>query len=450
MRICLVNVLMLLCLCANAQAVEEGLPTLPGASLGEVLFVADDIYSSAAAEEDSAHPPTSKPEVAERRFQQARELCEQGDVAAALRMATLALHADPNHEGARGVLGYRRVGQFWAGKYAARRLERDEIWNPEFGWIRSQDLPRYQAGERPFGKRWISAEDDAKRHTTINTGWEIRTDRFRVVTNHSRRDASELATRLEVLYQIWQQMFGDFYLDRAKLKPRFEGKVASSYRSRPFLVNYYRSREEYNGALRRQQPRIGITLGIYFDTTKTSHFFAGPDQDAGTIYHEAVHQMFQESARSARSVGALYNAWLTEGVACYFESLTERHEPSVGRFFTIGTPEAGRLPAAMHRRLVDDYYVPMAELSGLGMSDLQRRPDIARLYSQSAGLATFLVHGRGGEYRPALVKLLQLIYTGRDKPNSLEQLTGQSFADLDQQYREYLEGLKSLAATQPQ
>ena len=94
-------------------------------------------------------------------------------------------------------------------------------------------------------------------------------------------------------------------------------------------------------------------------------------------------------------------------------------------------------------------YVPLAELSRLGLTDLQRRKDIARLYSQSAGLATFLVHGREGEYRPALVKLLQLIYTGRDKPNSLEQLTGRSFAELDRLYREYLEGLKSPTVGQP-
>lgn len=422
---------------------EEGLPTLPSATMGSVLFVAEDIYSADANRLPKAS--AAQHELAEQRFQQAREHCEQGDVSAALRGATFALQANLNHEGARAVLGYRRVGEHWAGRYAARRLERGEIWNPEYGWIRGEDLSRYKAGERPFGKRWISAEDDAKRHTSIDHGWTIRTDRFRVVTNFSRSEASELATRLEVLYQIWQQQFGDFFLDAPKLLERFDGKAASGYRSQPFQVVYYRNRQEYIATLRRQQPQIGMTLGIYFDTTKTSHFFAGVKQDAGTIFHEAIHQLFQESVRSARDVGALSNAWLVEGVACYFESLTEHSEPSVGRFFTIGTPDEGRLPAARHRRLVDDYYVPLAELSALGLTDWQRREDIARLYTQSAGLATFLVHGREGEYRSALVKLLKLIYTGRDKPNSLQELTGRSFADLDQQYREYLEGLGSPA-----
>jgi len=438
----------LLCFIASTLAAEQGLPTLPSAAMGQVLFVADDVYSS--SENNTSRNPKAQPDVAARRFQQAREHCQRGDVGAALRWATLALQADPNHEGARRVLGYRRVTDHWAGRYAARRLERGEVWNPEYGWIRGDDLPRYEAGERPQGKRWISAEDDAKRHAKIDVGWAIRTDRFRVLTNYNRRDASELATRLETLYQIWQQMFGDFYLEAPKVLDRFDGKSTSGYRSKPFQVVYYRNQQEYVAALRRQQPRIGISLGIYFDTTKTSHFFAGPKQDTGTIFHEAVHQMFHESARSARDVGALSNAWLIEGVACYFESLTERHEPTVGRFFTLGTPGEGRLPAARHRLLVDNYYVPLAELSTLGLTDLQRRKDLAQLYSQSAGLATFLIHGRQSEYRPALVKLLKLIYTGRDKPRSLEILTGRSFADLDQQYREYLEGLPSSAAPKPQ
>ena len=52
-----------------------------------------------------------------------------------------------------------------------------------------------------------------------------------------------------------------------------------------------------------------------------------------------------------------------------------------------------------------------------------------------------LVHGREGAYRPALVELLQLIYQGRDDANSLEQLAGQSFAKLDQQYLAFLRNL---------
>ena len=402
---------------------------------GELLYVAADVYSPKVADLQLDS------EQAEAWIERAREACDHEHIGHALQCATRAVRADPNHAVARRVLGYRRVGDTWAGNYAARRMERGEVWHQRFGWIRAEDLPRWQAGERPLGKRWMSAEEDAQRHAKIEKGWQLRTDHFLVVTNHSLEAAADLATRLERLYRIWQQMFGGFYLDQDDLVRRFEGEESSGYRSRPFRVTYHRSRDQYNSLLRRKQPRIGMTLGIYFDTDRTTHFFAGPDQDAGTIYHEAVHQFFQESSPAARNVAALSNAWLVEGIACYFESLAEHDDPAVGHFFSLGTPSSGRLPTAIQRRLEDDYYVPLQELCSLGTSNLQQRDDIARIYSQSAGLTTFLVHGREAAYRPALVRLLKLIYKGRDRANSLEQVTDRSFAELDQEYFEFLQKL---------
>lgn len=413
---------------ASSTAIAE-LPQLPA---GQLLFVVEDVYSTAE------YPPRKgNPQQAENCFQRGLEACREGNLSDALQWATLAVRADPDHEGARRVLGYRQVAGQWAGSYAARRLERDEIWHPEYGWVEEKDLPRYEAGERLLGRRWIDQAEDAKRHATLDQGWRIRTDHFLVTTNHSRRAAADLATRLEVLYQLWRQLFGEFYLSQRELLRRFEGNAISGYRREPFEVVYYRTRKEYNVALLRRQPQIGITLGIYFDKLRQTHFFAGEEQDPGTIYHETVHQFFQESNRTAHSVGALHNAWIVEGVACYFESLREYRDEGGTRFFTLGTPAAGRMPAAIHRRLVDDYYVPLATLSQLGTTDLQRRNDVARLYSQSAGLATFLVES----HRSALVELLQQVYAGRDKPDSLETLTGQSFADLDREYLEYLQRL---------
>lgn len=404
---------------------------------GELLFVAPDIYSPGT----SSDRRELDREAADKLFERSRQACAEGDIGMALQWATRAVREDPDHADARRVLGYRRIGDTWAGNYAARRLERGEVWHRQFGWIRPADLPRWEAGERPLGKRWITAAEDARRHATIDDGWQLRTDHFLVVTDDSIEAAADLATRLETLYQIWQQMFGGFYLDQAALTNRFEGQETSGYRSKPFRVYYYRTRGEYNDSLRRQQPLIDKTLGIYFDTTRSSHFFAGPEQDAGTIYHEAVHQFFHESQPAARNVGGLANVWLVEGVACYFESLTKHEDPTIGSFYSLGTPGTGRLPAARERLLVDNYHVPLEELSALGTTDLQRRSDLAQLYSQSAGLAAFLVHGRAGAYRSALVELLQAIYAGRDKPTSLAELTGQSFAQLDAQYREFLQSL---------
>ena len=413
----------------------------------ERLYLASDVYAPAA---ESRFDAAGK---LEQVFRNARLAAEAGDIGKALQLTSQVVALDVDHAGARRVLGYRRVGETWAGSYAARRLQRGEIWSPKFGWIKAEDLPRYEAGERPLGSRWISVDEEAARHATIDKGWQIRTDHFRVTTNHSRAAAARLATRLESLYQVWQQLFGAYHLKSSQLLTRFDGKEASGYRSKPFEVVYYRTRDEYNAALRRKQPRIEMTLGIYFDDLRETHFFAGDSnteggQDPGTIYHEAVHQFFHESRRAARSVGASSNAWLIEGVACYFESLTEHQDESGVRYFTIGTPAAGRLPAARHRLLVNDYYVPLAELSALGIKEFQQRSDLPRLYSQSAGLATFLMHYEKGKYRSALAKTLQLLYAGRDKPSTLADQTGQNFAELDRQYRQFLESLPLKTADQ--
>jgi hypothetical protein len=62
------------------------------------------------------------------------------------------------------------------------------------------------------------------------------------------------------------------------------------------------------------------------------------------------------------------------------------------------------------------------------------------LYSESSGLTYFLMYAQGGRYRDALVDYLAAIYAGRDRPDTLAELTQTPFADLDGQYREFLKG----------
>jgi hypothetical protein len=428
----------------HGEAIPPGGPT-PSPKQDSLLFVPTDIYNGIEAQ-------ATKPDKAgaDAAYNRARAAVESDDVSLALQCACEAVSLDPDHEPARRLLGYQRVGQHWAGKYAKRMLETGHIWRREFGWIKADHLEKFDEGLRPWGSRWISVEEDAERHASIDRGWTVRTDHFLVTTNIDRAAGVELATRLETLYQVWRQLFGEFAMTPAELKARLEGKQATGFKRQPFRVIYHRSRAEYNTALLRRQPQIAITLGIYFDAQRESHFFAGEDQDAGTIAHEAVHQFFYESApRPTRHLGVTANAWALEGVACYFESLVEREDASGGSAYTIGTPESGRLPAARHRRVVDNYYVPLAELSALGMTDLQQRPDIARLYSQSAGLAAFFIDYNEGVYRGAFRELLRLAYAGRDQPDTLAELTGQDYGRLDREYQAFMAGLPAAGVVAP-
>jgi hypothetical protein len=401
----------------------------------DALFLPPDLYRPAAA----SAPPDA--EGAAQWLAQAEQALAQGSVAETLRCAAAALACDPDQPQARRLLGQQRVGDHWAGGYAARLLAAGRQWHPQWGWIQPEHLPQFEAGLRPLGRRWISAEEDAARHAKIADGWTIRTDNFQVTTNESPAAAVELASRLEGIYLLWLQRFGDYALTPEQLRKRWDGDQASGYRRQPFRVVYHRSRAEYNEALRVHQPQIDITLGIYFDHLRQCHFFAGDDQDPGTVRHEATHQFFQESGRSARRAAAVANAWALEGVACYFESLAPLAVPGDLRGSTawrLGGAEAGRLPAARQRRLRDGYYVALAELAELGMTELQTRPDLPPLYSQAAGLATFFVEGQGGRYREAFVELLRQIYAGRDEPGTLERLSGESYRELDRQYEQYL------------
>lgn len=435
---------------AAAEALADALQP----KVGSLLFVPRDVYNS---ERPVGEVSAAARDAATAAFEAARSAVADGDVSLALQHACRTVALDSNHADARRLLGYQRVGEQWAGKYAQHMLKSGHVWNRQYGWIKAEHAAKYDEGLRPWGKRWITVAEDAQRHADIEHGWTVRTDHFQVVTNVDRAAAADLAVRLESLYQLWRQLFGDFALSAAELQARLDGKQNDGFLRRPMKVVYHRNRDEYNAALVRRQPQIAMSLGIYFDGQRESHFFAGEEQDPGTIAHEAVHQFFYESTpKPTRHLASTANAWAVEGVACYFESLVELHptsdrspEGAVVRAFTIGTPEAGRIPAARHRRMADNFYVPLAELSALGITDLQQRPDIAPLYSQSAGLASFFIDGNEGAYRRPFRELLQLIYAGRDDAVSLADLTGQSDGQLDRQYLEFMESLPVTAVLAP-
>src|SRR5262249_12578208 len=140
-----------------------------------------------------------------------------------------------------------------------------KVWNRKRGWVSKEDADSHDAKN----------DADAARHADIKTGWQVRTDHFQVTTNHSQAAGAELAVRLEELYQIWRQLFAGFYYTPLEVRALFAGERNARVLSHPFHVIYYRNKTEYVEALRRHQPKIAETLGVYFDTLHEAHFFAG-------------------------------------------------------------------------------------------------------------------------------------------------------------------------------
>jgi hypothetical protein len=146
--------------------------------------------------------------------------------------------------------------------------------------------------------------------------------------------------------------------------------------------------------------------------------------------------MFMLARPGVLQVGEKGNFWIVEGIACYFESLKLEDDCA-----TLGDPANPRIVAARYRRVVDDFYVPLAELTRMTRAQLQQDPRIAKLYSQASGLTWFLEHADEGRYREPLVEYLQAIYAGRDAPQTLTDRTGRSYVELDAAYFEYVKSL---------
>jgi hypothetical protein len=401
------------------------------------LFVlADNDAASANAEAPQAEWQKRWQELrdaqADRLFDLARRALNEHRPSIAAQLVTETVRENPDHKLARRWLGYVKSHDAWRTPFEVRQLNAGKVCHEKFGWLPKAQFARYEQGQRHFQGRWMSAADEAALRADIKRGWRVESAHYVVTTNHSLEEGVRLSGQLEALRAIWQQVFIEFTHDPAELRRRFDGKALRAD-PRPHNVVYYRTRQEYNEALRAAQPKIDITLGIYLDKARTAYFFAGEDQDPGTLFHEATHQLFQESRPAAADVGHRDNFWIVEGIACYMESLAEH-----GAYYTLGGSNSGRVPAARHRLLEDNFYVPLAELVPIGMSALQHDPRIARLYSQSAGLADFLMHVDRGRYREALVRYLSAIYSGRATNRTLSELCGTSYETLDRQYRDFM------------
>jgi hypothetical protein len=429
---------------AYERVTENAVESAPGwwpkrPATGLLLFIAPDQYSGGAAERVPVDD--GRQTQADALYDLATRAAEAGQFSLAYQWVTEAVRENPDHADARRVLGYEKHDGQWLTSFAARMVDAGKVWDSRFGWIGADDVARYEKGERLVGKQWVTAAVDAARRKRIDDGWQVRTDHFLVTSNESLEAAAQLAAQLEGLHQVWQQLFAGFWTSEQEVKQLFAGERLARERHQPFRVFYHRDREDYNQTLQRRQPRIAETLGIYFDTIHEAHFFAGKDQDAGTLYHETVHELFYETRPAAKHVAEAANFWVVEGVATYFETLSEHRDPTAGLYYTIGQASAGRLPAARRRLLTDHYYIPLAQLTTWGETELQQQPELAKIYSEASGLSAFLMDGEQARYREPLVRYLQAIYAGHDDPQTLSKLTGRSYEELDAEYRACMQSL---------
>ncbi|MEY4179668.1 MAG: hypothetical protein RLY70_3242, partial [Planctomycetota bacterium] len=320
-----------------------------------------------------------------------------GDAAAAYRLLHEVLREAPDHAAARRILA---LGGSMDGP--AVELSRPAFDHPKFGWRRGQH-------------------------------WRAESAHFVVSSNHSATVAQAAARELERLRQVWSQLFFGYWSSPAALRARFAGRDEPLGKKRRHQVAIFKTRDEYVAALRSSQPRIELSSGYYADTEAMSFLYAGDDAAHPTWRHEVVHQLFQEAGDSAGNAGQRGNMWLIEGIAVYFESLLARP----GYAF-VGGPDARRLQFARYAGLRGAVPLPFAELAALTREQLQSDARIRELYTQSAGLAHYLMDGDRGRWRPLVGRCLASIYAGRDTAGMLAELAGQPFSDFERGYLAFL------------
>ena len=377
-----------------------------------------------------------------------RQALHNGNPSFAYRLVREAAVHDPDHPQVRKILGYVRSGNEWVTPFAAEMIKKQNVWHEQFGWLPKSHLVRYAAGERNFKGRWVTTAKEEVLRQGFADGWEVRTDHYLIKTNYSLERGVELGKALEDYYEFFNETFAGFFNTPEQLKKLFEG-TARSVRpdAKPYVVHYYRSREEYLDRLKKEFPNIGLTNGVYMTNDRVAHFYHDPKVESeATLFHEATHQLFFESHNQTRSIGDKAHFWIIEGIACYMESF--RYKNGV---VSVGDPQYIRFAGARANLLAEkSYYVPLREFSGLGMQEFQNAPQLTKNYTQASGLARFFMHFDNGRYREALVAHLSQLYSGndniRDKAKGLDVLTGVEFEDIDRQYLEDARQIERVAA----
>lgn len=456
------------------------------AALTEVRLsqlVAPEIPAAAIDDERTWHVKINRArgEHAKSLYSLSREALRQRHVSYSMSLIREVVYHHPDHKLARQVLGFRKyvdrsrkdepdyAGE-WLTAYEREKRRNKEIWTDEFGWIKERDLTRYQSGERKWRGSWITAEKAAEIHRNFSTPWEIETEHFYVKTNHSFERGVEIARKLEQYHGFFHRMFASFFETPEQLMERFKTVSRNNGRFSPprqLKVHYYRNKRDYVDALKDKIPPIEKTNGLYYEPTQTCYFFNQPAGDEAeraalddTLFHEATHQFLdiptlrdRAAAANARAnrlrrpptrwiVGEKRNFWVVEGIACYMESfrITEQG-------YSLGDPYHSR-PQSARVRMTDPryrFFLPMRRFVALGMQEFQSSRELSQRYTQGAGIAHFLMHYDGGRYRDGFMQHLAELYRPDVKDPltepSLEEALGVSFAELDQQYTEYISNL---------
>ena len=249
---------------------------------------------------------------------------------------------------------------------------------------------------------------------------------YRIHTDLDAVFASELARRMDAMYDDYTRRLADF-------NPAVNGNGK-------FEVYLFRQRDDYLKFTRHKVPNTG---GVFMPARNTlAAFLEGQGRDAlrRTLQHEAFHQ-FAHSA-----VSQDLPPWLNEGLATVFEEGI-----FLGRSFKLG-----QVPPRRVRQLEEDLrqrrLIPFRRLMtmsldewSIALSDQSTRG--ATQYNQAWAMCHFLIFAeRDGDtiYRRRFLDLLARIHRGED---GMAAFTAAFSDNLDGFQKRFVEWARALEPT---
>ncbi len=339
-------------------------------------------------------------------FALAKEQAEKQNASFAFQLLNEVLFYDPDHAEVRSILGHRKLDsgdEDWQVSSDRFRIKPATRTHPEFGWAK---------------KDYLIAS----------------TAHFDIVSKATEEETKFLAQQLERWHDVWRQVFFDYWSNPSALGRWINGKGSARIPSKKFKIVFLADKPSYVQQLARNVPGVEISTGYYDDRQETSFFYAGQDASIHKTWrHELTHQLFSETTRSTKSPFESQFLWLGEGVAMYFESLVD-----FDSYVTLGGFDSSRLQYARLRCLKEQFYVPLRTLSSADRKAFQANPNVAQIYSQSAGITHFLMNAEHGAMQQPLSEFMKLCYQAKLKPDTFEKLMGRPFEKIDEQYREFL------------
>ena len=241
------------------------------------------------------------------------------------------------------------------------------------------------------------------------------------ITANRQEDGQLMGKRLEHLSNALDILFAEF-MKGAKIEP-------AQHRHKVIL---YRDKREYVTRLLHIEPDIARTNGFYHAPSKTAYFFS---TEAKIVFHEGTHQILAERFFHEKIPAFRNNFWAVEGIALFMETLKIEEKR-----YTIGSIRADRLYSAKVYRFDQNHNLPIRRLTAMSVAEIQSSSnrELQRIYSQSATLTHWLMFAERGRYREALFELLRQTYCDEAKPETLSELTGLSYEELDAKYAEFL------------